>query len=137
MLHTCYPLLDCLTTVLYKLSTNCQQQTVGLLWHYCRTTVRLLSDYRNVGLSDHCRTTVGHVGYCRTVGPSVGHCRTLSDILSDCRTMRERPHRGITVGQCRTTVGHCRTVGLSDCRTVGLLSDYCRKPLSDWLRFSA
>ena len=57
-----------------------------------------------------CRGTVGTVG--------------LSDVLSDCLTMREHPHRGITVGHCRT-LSDCRTVGLSDCRklsesTVGL-----------------
>ena len=31
----------------------------------------------------------------------------------------------------RAIVSQQGGVGLSDCRTVGLLSDYCRKPLSD------
>ena len=70
-------------------------------------------------LSDYCRT-VRQLSDCRTVG--------LSD---DCRTIDEHLLRGITVGHCRTTVGRCRTVGLSDmsdCRkTVG----HCRTLLSD------
>ena len=133
----CYPLSDCWSTVLYKLSINCQQQTVGLLWHYCRTTVRrlsdycqttvrLLSDYRTVGLSDDCRTTVGQLvsDYCRTVGVSLtgrdhGDCR---NPLSDCRsTVRDcRSTVGVLSEYCRSTVGNCcpyRTVGVA-CRTM-------------------
>eukprot|EP00966_Prymnesium_polylepis_P228470 5287779-Prymnesium_polylepis.1 len=66
----------------------------------------------------------------------------LSDVgllseLSDCRNCRTdgrqwktEDERGTMSESLLDTVGHCRTVGLSDlsgCRTtVGLLSDYCR-----------
>ena len=115
----CYPLSDCLTTVLYKLSINCQQQTVGLLWHYCRTTVRQLSDY--------CQTTV-RLSYCRTIGRQSGRLSDMSDTVGLSDLVSD------TVGRCRTycrTVGRCASVlteeSLSD--SVGQLSDSVR--LSD------
>ena len=72
-------------------------------------TVGQMTDCRAVGLSDHCRTTVG---------PLSDKCRTLSNKFDSEGLLVVWPD---TVGHCRTLSD---TVGLSDyLTTVGPLSE--------------